>query len=358
MLAQADGTLAFELSDPTGTYVVAFNANTEGRKISGLKNAKYTAVASEGKVDENAVNEIASIVRNGAKNVRTDSSPKFTEVQSDGTYTVPALSAVVLREGQLLEEPEPEPEPEPTPALKLDKHTVEAGGTVHATVEGLKPNTQYKLWLKSVPVELAVVTTDAQGRAEADVTIPAGTAAGEHTVAVTDKDADSSHVLASEKLDVTQKQNPPVTPDNPADPNKPADPADPGSPEAPDNPADPSKPGKQPGNNGTPDTPAKPSSQAAPSRKGSTAGAGSVPRGRNNSPAKKSGTAGRHKRGQSDRSHRPSKLSQTGVGIGTTVTVLIVLVALAVIVLIVRKQQEADGSSGTGLHGKGDDSLR
>ena len=236
-------------------------------------------------------------------------------MQSDGTYTVPALSAVVLREGQLLEEPEPEPEP--TPALKLDKHTVEAGGTVHATVEGLKPNTQYKLWLKSVPAELAVVTTDAQGRAEADVTIPAGTAVGEHTVAVTDKDADSSHVLASEKLDVTQKQNPPVNPDKPADP---------------------SKPGKQPGNNGTPGTPAKPGSQAAPSHKG--------------------GTAGRHKRGQSGRSHRPSKLSQTGVGIGTTITVLIVLVALAVIVLIVRKQQEADGSSGTGLHGKGDDSLR
>lgn len=336
VLAQADGTLAFELSDPTGTYVVAFNANTEGRKISGLKNAKYTVVASEGKVDEAAVNEIASIVRNGAKNVRTGSSPKFTEVQSDGTYTVPALSAVVLREGQLLEEPEPEPKP--TPALKLDKHTVEAGGTVHATVEGLKPNTQYKLWLKSVPAELAVVTTDAQGRAEADVTIPAGTAAGEHTVAVTDKDADSSHVLASEKLDVTQKQNPPVTPDNPADPSKPADPADPSSPEAPDKPADPSKPGKQPGNNGKPGTPARPGSQATPLHKG--------------------GTAGRHKRGQSDRSHRPSKLSQTGVGIGTTVTVLIVLVALAVIVLIVRRQQEADGSSSTGLHGKGDDSLR
>ncbi|MBF1677748.1 MAG: type I pullulanase, partial [Scardovia wiggsiae] len=242
----------------------------------------------------------------------------------------------VLREGQLLEEPEPEPKP--TPALKLDKHTVEAGGTVHATVEGLKPNIQYKLWLKSVPAELAVVTTDAQGRAEADVTIPAGTAAGEHTVAVTDKDADSSHVLASEKLDVTQKQNPPVTPDNPADPSKPADPADPSSPEAPDKPADPSKPGKQPGNNGKPGTPARPGSQATPLHKG--------------------GTAGRHKRGQSDRSHRPSKLSQTGVGIGTTVTVLIVLVALAVIVLIVRRQQEADGSSSTGLHGKGDDSLR
>ena len=106
VIAQKDGLLAFKLADASGTYLVAFNGNGKAMNLTGLKKGTYTVVSSDGAVDSAAVKEIAAAVKNGSPNVRKAGSPKFQEVQvTDGTYSVPATSALVLKEGELLAQP-------------------------------------------------------------------------------------------------------------------------------------------------------------------------------------------------------------------------------------------------------------
>lgn len=64
--------------------------------------------------------------------------------------------------------------------------TVQSGSAVSVQLRGFEPEEGVQLWLHSEPVKLGDVTVDADGNAVATVTIPATTAAGAHSVVVTD----------------------------------------------------------------------------------------------------------------------------------------------------------------------------
>ncbi|WP_336648696.1 ExeM/NucH family extracellular endonuclease [Microbacterium sp. MMO-10] len=66
--------------------------------------------------------------------------------------------------------------------LKLGASSVAAGGTVTISGSGLEENEKVALELHSTPVSLGSATADADGAFTATVTIPAGTAAGQHHV--------------------------------------------------------------------------------------------------------------------------------------------------------------------------------
>lgn len=66
--------------------------------------------------------------------------------------------------------------------LAVSTPTVTAGTATTATVAGLPVNTEFTLLLLSSPVQVATGTTDANGNATIQVTIPAGTTAGSHTL--------------------------------------------------------------------------------------------------------------------------------------------------------------------------------
>lgn len=64
--------------------------------------------------------------------------------------------------------------------------TVQSGSTVAVQLRGFEPDEGVQLWLHSEPVKLGDATIGADGTATATVTIPAATAAGAHSVVVTD----------------------------------------------------------------------------------------------------------------------------------------------------------------------------
>ncbi|BAR06299.1 pullulanase [Scardovia inopinata] len=211
VLAQSDGVLAFELSDSSGTYVVAFNANTSQKKLSGLKKSTYTVVSSGNTVDTKAVAAIAKLVKTGKMDSREGQGSRFTEVNSDGTYILPALGTLVLRQGSLLKASSGKSDQDKDhgksskPALKLSVHVIVAGGRLTVFISGLKAHTEYTLWLHSSPIRLTNVTTDSKGSASVTVTIPASAPAGKHTIVVTDVVTDKNKTapaLASDSLKV------------------------------------------------------------------------------------------------------------------------------------------------------------
>ncbi|MBS0022527.1 purple acid phosphatase family protein [Microbacterium paraoxydans] len=75
-------------------------------------------------------------------------------------------------------------EPEPTATVELGASSVVAGGTVEVSGSGFAAGAELRLELRSDPVSLGTVTAAADGSFARTVTIPAGTPAGAHTLAV------------------------------------------------------------------------------------------------------------------------------------------------------------------------------
>ena len=69
-----------------------------------------------------------------------------------------------------------------TPAVTVAPSTVEAGKTVTVKGTGFAPESTVTITLHSEPVEVGTATTDENGDFTADVTVPADTEAGDHTV--------------------------------------------------------------------------------------------------------------------------------------------------------------------------------
>lgn len=97
--------------------------------------------------------------------------------------------------------------------------TAEAGDLIAVTGAGFGPNETVTIELHSDPVTLATVTTDASGAFTASGTIPADTAAGDHSIVAT---SDSS--TASSPISVTAAAVDPAAPTDPATPTDPAAP--------------------------------------------------------------------------------------------------------------------------------------
>ncbi len=74
LIKSADGVVAYQVKDESGTYAVIFNANADAAKIEGLDSGSYKTLIADGKV--NAVT---------------------VTVDKDGSYAAGALSATVLQ---------------------------------------------------------------------------------------------------------------------------------------------------------------------------------------------------------------------------------------------------------------------
>ena len=87
-----------------------------------------------------------------------------------------------------------------TPAVIVEPSTVEAGKNVIVKGTGFAPESTVTLTLHSEPVEVGTATTDANGDFTAEVTVPADTEAGDHTVVA---ESTTPAVTASAPLTVT-----------------------------------------------------------------------------------------------------------------------------------------------------------
>jgi hypothetical protein len=97
---------------------------------------------------------------------RTTNANGFTIVGPDFTLTIESFKA------------------DGTPA-EIDvsgRVVIEQTGTMRVTGEGFAPNAKVKVWAFSEPIEAAEVTSDADGRVDTAVSMPAELAIGEHTV--------------------------------------------------------------------------------------------------------------------------------------------------------------------------------
>ncbi|MBE6483407.1 MAG: bifunctional metallophosphatase/5'-nucleotidase [Actinomycetaceae bacterium] len=83
----------------------------------------------------------------------------------------------------------------PDPAITLSVDEASVGDEVTATLSGFVPNRTVSVSLHSDPVEVATATTDASGAATVTFKVPSGTAAGEHTVVVTQAPLEASAKL-------------------------------------------------------------------------------------------------------------------------------------------------------------------
>ena len=88
-----------------------------------------------------------------------------------------------------------------TPAVTVEPSTVEAGKTVTVKGTGFAPESSVTLTLHSEPVEVGTATADENGAFSAEVTVPATTEAGEHTLVAASA---SPSVTASAPLTVTR----------------------------------------------------------------------------------------------------------------------------------------------------------
>ena len=117
--------------------------------------------------------------RAGYMNVRVEADSLTVTVHNTDDNSV--LDEVTLQRGApVVDEPVDE-EPE-----ALDCSQVRAGDTVEVSLSGFAAEAEVRVELHSMPVELATVTTDADGAATASVTVPAGTEPGAHSVVATD----------------------------------------------------------------------------------------------------------------------------------------------------------------------------
>ncbi|KJL26283.1 Endonuclease/Exonuclease/phosphatase family protein [Microbacterium oxydans] len=79
--------------------------------------------------------------------------------------------------------------PEPAqPAVALESESVVAGGAVTVSGTGFRADTTLRIELRSTPIPLGTVTTDATGGFRATVTVPADTSPGAHRIVLIDQD--------------------------------------------------------------------------------------------------------------------------------------------------------------------------
>ena len=78
MLKSANGVVAYQAKDSSGTYVVIFNANNDAAAIDGVEAGKYEVLAADG-------------------TVYGDDDVKSVTVRKGSAYTAGALSATVLK---------------------------------------------------------------------------------------------------------------------------------------------------------------------------------------------------------------------------------------------------------------------
>ncbi|MGP6178230.1 hypothetical protein ACTU6U_13135 [Microbacterium sp. A196] len=98
----------------------------------------------------------------------------------------------------------------PAPRITLTHQEVRAGDALEARLDGFAANAPVTLWLRSEPVLLEEATITADGSATLNLTIPVGTAAGEHTIVATDAGGTD---LAQVAVQVTvTTDSPPVPP--------------------------------------------------------------------------------------------------------------------------------------------------
>lgn len=121
---------------------------------------------------------------------------------------------------------EPGEDPEADARLAIDGDLT-VGGDVVVRGSGFLPETAYEIELRSTPVVLATVTTDADGEFELRTTIPADVEAGAHILAAIRADAD----IATLQLQIAAA---PGTPGEPGTPGQPGQPGTPGAPGDPD----------------------------------------------------------------------------------------------------------------------------
>lgn len=96
-----------------------------------------------------------------------------------------------------------------TPAVTVKPSTVEAGKTITVKGTGFAPESAVTLTLHSEPVEVGTATVDENGAFSAEVTVPANTEAGDHTVVA---ESTSPAVTASAPLTVTAPAVPSAEP--------------------------------------------------------------------------------------------------------------------------------------------------
>ena len=96
-----------------------------------------------------------------------------------------------------------------TPTVTVDPSTVEAGKTITVKGTGFAPESAVTLTLHSEPVEVGTATADENGAFSAEVTVPANTEAGDHTVVA---ESTSPAVTASAPLTVTAPAVPSAEP--------------------------------------------------------------------------------------------------------------------------------------------------
>ena len=103
-----------------------------------------------------------------------------------------------------------------TPTVTVAPQTVEAGKSVTVTGTGFAPSSPVSLTLHSDPVEVGTATTDDTGSFTAEVTVPATTEAGDHTVVAA---AESPAAEASAPLTVTATPAPTPSADPSTEPS-------------------------------------------------------------------------------------------------------------------------------------------
>ena len=96
-----------------------------------------------------------------------------------------------------------------TPAVTVEPSTVEAGKTVTVKGTGFAPESSVTLTLHSEPVEVGTATADENGAFSAEVTVPANTEAGDHTVVA---ESGTPVVSATAPLTVTAPAAPAADP--------------------------------------------------------------------------------------------------------------------------------------------------
>ena len=103
-----------------------------------------------------------------------------------------------------------------TPTITVAPQTVEAGKIVTVTGTGFVPSSPVSLTLHSDPVEVGTAATDDAGSFTAEVTVPAATEAGDHTVVAA---AESPAAEASAPLTVTAAPAPTPSADPSTEPS-------------------------------------------------------------------------------------------------------------------------------------------
>ena len=103
-----------------------------------------------------------------------------------------------------------------TPTITVAPQAVEAGKSVTVTGTGFAPSSPVSLTLHSDPVEVGTATTDDTGSFTAEVTVPAATEAGDHTVVAA---AESPAAEASAPLTVTAAPAPTPSADPSTEPS-------------------------------------------------------------------------------------------------------------------------------------------